>query len=133
MAGEKVRLASVGLGWWAGMLADALNRSGDGEVVNCFARSEDGRKAFAEKYNCRQSASLDELLKDDEVEGVLVATPHSTHTDIICQAASAGKHVFVEKPLTLTVAEGKKAYEATQKAGVTLQIGHHRRLSLIHI
>ena len=127
MAGEKVRLASIGLGWWGGMLVDAVNRSGDCEVVSCFARSEDSRKAFSEKFGCRQAGSLDELLADSEVEGVIIATPHSTHPDMICAAASAGKHVFVEKPLTLTVAEGKRSYEATQKAGVTLQVGHHRR------
>ncbi len=127
MAGDKVRLASVGLGWWAGVLVEAVNRSGAAEVVSGFARSEDSRKAFAEKFGCRPAASLDEVLNDSEVEGILVATPHSTHPDIICQAASAGKHVFVEKPLTLTVADGRKAYEATQKAGVTLQVGHNRR------
>ncbi len=127
MAEDKVRLASVGLGWWAGLLAEAVECSGAGEIVTCFARSEEGRKAFAEKVGCRQAASLDEVLSDSEVEGILVATPHSTHTEIICQAASARKHVFVEKPLTLTAADGRKAYEATRKAGVTLQVGHNRR------
>jgi predicted dehydrogenase len=109
------------------MLADSVNRSGACEVVAGFARSEDSRKAFAEKVGCRPAASLDEVLNDSEVEGILIATPHSTHTDIICQAASAGKHVFVEKPLTLTAADGRKAYEAARKAGVTLQVGHNRR------
>ena len=127
MAEDKVRLASVGLGGWGAMLAGSVDRSGAAEVVSCFARSEEGRKSFAEKVGCRQAASLDELLSDSEVEGILLATPHSTHADIIRQAASAGKHVFVEKPLTLTAADGRKAYEATQKAGVTLQIGHNRR------
>jgi predicted dehydrogenase len=127
MAGEKARLASIGVGWWGGMLVDAVNRSGAAEVLTCFARSEESRKAFADKFGCRQSATYDEVLKDPDVEGVIIATPHSTHPDMICEAASAGKHVFVEKPLTLTVAEGKRSYEATQKAGVTLQVGHHRR------
>ena len=127
MVGEKVRLASIGLGWWGGMMMDDIKRSGCAEVVTCFARSEDNRKAFAEKFGCREASSLDEVLNDPEVEGVTIVTPHSTHTDMICDAASAGKHVFVEKPLTLTMAEGKQAYEATQKAGVTLQVGHHRR------
>lgn len=127
MAEDKVRLASIGLGGWGAMLAGSVERSGAAEVVSCFARSEEGRKSFAEEVGCRQAASLDELLSDSEVEGILLATPHSTHVDIICQAASAGKHVFVEKPLTLTAADGRKAYEATQKAGVTLQVGHNRR------
>ncbi|MBT3352370.1 MAG: Gfo/Idh/MocA family oxidoreductase [Nitrospinaceae bacterium] len=127
MAGDKARLASIGLGRWGAMLVDAVNRSGAAEVVTCFARSEEGRKAFADKFDCRRSASYDEVLNDPEVEGVIIATPHLTHADMICEAASAGKHVFVEKPLTLTVAEGKRSYEATQKAGVALQVGHHRR------
>lgn len=127
MAADKVRLASIGLGWWAGVLADALNRSGSGEVVAGFARSADARKAFAEKYSCRAAASLDDIWKDPEVEGVLIATPHSTHLDIISQAASAGKHVFVEKPLTLTADEAQKAVAAASGANVTLQVGHHRR------
>ncbi len=127
MAGEKVRLASVGLGWWSNILADAVGRSGAGEIVRGFARSEDARKAFAEKHGCRPAASLDEILKDPEVDGILVATPHSTHPDIICEAASAGKHIFVEKPLTLTVAEAKRAVKAAANADVTLLVGHNRR------
>ena len=127
MANDKVRLASIGLGWWGGVLAEAVNRSGAGEVVSGFARGEDARKAFSEKYGCRAAASLDEVWSDPEVEGVLVATPHSTHPDMISEAASAGKHVFVEKPLTLTVSEAKKAIAATSEANVTLQVGHHRR------
>ena len=127
MATDKVRLASIGLGWWGGVLVDALNRSGSGEVVTGFARSEDARKAFSEKHGCRTAGSLDEVWNDSEVEGVIVATPHSTHLDMITAAASAGKHVFVEKPLTLTVDEAKKAVAATSAASVTLQVGHHRR------
>ncbi|MDA1000654.1 MAG: Gfo/Idh/MocA family oxidoreductase [bacterium] len=81
------------------------------------------------KYGCRAAASYEEVLKDPEVEGILLVTPHSTHDDMIAQAASAGKHVFVEKPLTLTAAGAKKAIADTSKAGVTLLVGHNRRRS----
>ncbi len=54
-------------------------------------------------------------------------TLHSTHADIVCRAASAGKHVFIEKPLTLTVADARRAATASREAGVVLQVGHHRR------
>ncbi len=124
---EKVRLASVGLGWWGNVLADAVNRGGTAEIVTCFARTERTRQAFAEKYGCRAAESLGEILKDAEVQGLLTATPHSHHPELIAQAASAGKHIFVEKPFTLTVAEAKKAIEEAQKAGIVLQVGHHRR------
>lgn len=124
---EKVRLASIGLGWWGNVLADAVEKSGEAEIVTCFARTEGTRQAFAEKYGCRAAGSLEEVLKDSKVQGLLTATPHSHHPSLIAQAASAGKHIFVEKPLTLTVADAKKAIADTEKAGVVLQIGHHRR------
>jgi predicted dehydrogenase len=124
---EKVKLASVGLGWWGNVLADAARRSGEVDIVTCFARTESTRQAFAEKYGCRAAASLDDILNDPEVDGLLTATPHSHHPDLIAAAASAGKHIFVEKPLTLTVAEAKKAIKAANEGKVVLQVGHHRR------
>lgn len=127
MAADKVRLAFVGLGRYSNVLADAAGQAGNLEVVNCFTRTAATRKEFAEKYGCRESDSLDGVLSDSEVEGVVVVTPHSTHADIICRAASAGKSVFIEKPLTLTVADAKRAADAASKAGVALQVGHHRR------
>ena len=123
---EAVRLASVGLGWWGGTLAAAAAKEG-GQVVAAFARSAASREAFAAKYPCRTPETFDEILSDPEVEGVLLATPHTTHGDYIVAAAEAGKHVFVEKPLTLTVAEGKRAITAAAGAGVILQVGHNKR------
>ncbi len=127
MAEGKVRLGFIGLGNWGNRLASAAERSGAAEIVRCFARTEETRAAFAEKFDCRPAASLDELLGDDEVVGVAVSTPHSTHEDIIRRAAAAGKHLFVEKPLTLTAAGGRRAAQAAEGAGLTLQVGHHRR------
>jgi len=123
---EAVRLASVGLGWWGGRLADAAKEAG-AEIVTCFARTPAAREEFVEGRNCRAADTLDELLSDPEVEGLLVATPHSTHATLVEQSAAAGKHVFVEKPLTLTVAEGKRAVGAAEEAGIVLQVGHNRR------
>ncbi|MGH9247896.1 MAG: Gfo/Idh/MocA family protein [Acidimicrobiales bacterium] len=124
---DKVRLGSIGLGWWGGSLADAATASGEAEIVSCFARTESAREQFADRYSCRTAGSLDILLAGDDVDGVLVATPHSTHVDIIEAAAGAGKHILVEKPLTLSVPHGRRAIKAASQAGVTLQVGHHRR------
>ena len=124
---EKARLASIGLGWWGNTLAEAVNRSDTAQIVSCFARTESTRKVFSEKHGCRQAKSLEEILKDNEVQGIIAATPHSHHSEIISKAASAGKHIFIEKPFTLTVAEAKKAIEDAKRANVVLQIGHQRR------
>src|SRR5947209_6657828 len=99
---DTVRLGLIGLGWWGGVLAGSARKSGRAEVVTCFARSSDARAAFTKAHGGRAVESVDALLKDPEIQGVLIATPHTTHGSFIEQAASAGKHVFVEKPLTLT-------------------------------
>jgi predicted dehydrogenase len=108
-------------------LAESTRSSGVADVVACYARSDDTRAAFAEQHGCRAVADLDEMLADPEVDGVLVATPHSTHADIAVRTAEAGKHVFVEKPLTLTVADAKRVGESASRAGVVVQVGHNRR------
>ena len=122
-----VRAASVGLGWWGGQLAAASRRSGAVDIVRCFARSPERRQAFAQEHGGRPAESFEELLEDPEVDALILATPHSTHMEMIVAAADAGKHVFVEKPLTLKAADGRRAAEAAKAAGVVLQVGHHRR------
>jgi len=122
-----VRLGLVGLGWWGRVLADAAARSGAAEVVACFARTEPTRAAFAAEAGCRAAGSLPELLEADDIEGVVFATPHTAHLDHVRRAAAAGCHVFVEKPLALTVAEAREAVAAAEAAGVVLMVGHQRR------
>jgi predicted dehydrogenase len=124
---DTVGLGVVGLGWFGAVLADSARSSGVADVVACYSRTEDTRAAFAEKHGSRAVADLDEMLADPAIDGVLVATPHSTHADIAVRVAEAGKHVFVEKPLTLTVADAKRVAEAASRAGVVVQVGHNRR------
>jgi predicted dehydrogenase len=123
---HNVRLASVGLGWWGKVLAGGARAAG-AEIAGAYARSEESRDQFVAEYGGRSFGSYDELLSSDEVDGVLLATPHSTHAELIRDAADAGKHVFVEKPLTLTVESAKSAVAAADEAGVVLQVGHDRR------
>jgi len=124
---DEVRLASVGTGWWGSQLASAVARTGRAAVVSCFARRPEGRKAFAAKHDCRVADSIEELLADPEVEGVVISTANQSHRPLIEQSAKAGKHVFVEKPFTTTVEDGLAAVAAAREAGVLLQVGHQRR------
>ncbi len=123
---EKVRLGCIGLGWWGGVLTEAAAASGAAKVVTCFARTVADRETFAADHGCEPAESLDGLLESD-IEGVLIATPHSTHGDLIVRAAAAGKHVLVDKPMTLTAADAVRATQAAADAGVVLQVGHNRR------
>jgi len=124
---ETVRLGVVGLGWFGGVLAEAARASGLADVVACYSRSPETRSAFADAHGCRAVGDIDEMLGASDVDGVLVATPHSTHVGLAEQAARAGKHVFVEKPLALTVAGVRRVATAAESSGVVLQAGQNRR------
>ena len=121
---SKVRLASVGLGWWGSVLATGAAATG-AEIAGGFARREESREAFVESHG--GLASFREVLAAEDVDGILIATPRTTHADVIVAAAEAGKQVPVEKPFTLDVVSGRKAIEATESAGVVLQVGHNKR------
>lgn len=72
-------------------------------------------------------ASLDEIVERSDVDAILVCTPTTTHADLIERGARAGKAVFCEKPMALTVADADRAIAAAQAAGVPLQVGFNRR------
>jgi predicted dehydrogenase len=122
-----VRVASIGTGRWAGALAEAAGQGTGLALVACTSRSADHRAAFARKHGCRDAPTYEAVLADPEIEGVVITTPHSLHAAQIVAAARAGKHVFVDKPFTLTVADARRATEACRAAGVVLGVGHQRR------
>lgn len=124
---DPVRVASVGLGWWSGVLADAASKAGNLRIVAAASRSADKRATFAAKYGCRPLPGYEAVLADPEVEAVFLTTPHTLHAQHVIAAAEAGKHVFVEKPFALTVADARRAGEACRRAGVALAVGHQRR------
>ena len=126
---EPLRVASIGTGRWSRTLADAAAKAGQVRVVACTSRAAENRAAFAQAYGCRDLPTFEAVLADREVEGVLISTPHSMHADQVVAAARAGKHVFVDKPFTLTVADGRRATQACREAGVVLAVGHQRRKS----
>jgi predicted dehydrogenase len=128
MSSSSLRVASVGLGWWSDVLADAAGRT-DGrlEIVSCFTRSEDKRQAFAKKYNCAAAATLDEILADDSIDAVINTTPNHVHLEMTAAVAAAGKHVFLDKPVANTIGEAREITKVCADAGVVLSVGYQRR------
>ncbi|HKY46705.1 MAG TPA: Gfo/Idh/MocA family oxidoreductase [Acidimicrobiia bacterium] len=123
----QVKLAVVGLGWWGAELVKGVRSTGIADVTACYARTAATRDEFAAQHGMKAATSYEALLSDPDIDGVLLATSHSSHGDLTVQAASAGKHIFVEKPFTLTVEDGRRAMKAASEAGVVLQVGHNRR------
>ena len=122
-----LRVAALGMGWWSDVLADAAKRSDQIEIVSCFTRSEEKRKAFAAKYGCRAAASYEEMLRDDTVEAIVNTTPNDVHLETTRLAAEAGKHVFLDKPIANTIADGQAITRVCEQAGVVLALGYQRR------
>ncbi len=84
-------------------------------------------KTVAEKFGVKAYTSYDDLLKDPEVDAVVIATPTFLHKDMIIKALENHKHVFVEKPITVTSGEAKEVIAAVNRYGVKLQVGYMRR------
>ena len=119
--------AIFGLGRWGNRLVESVQGSSKIKVVKGISRDPDRHQEFAQKTGIKVVSSYGRVLKDPEIGAVILATPHSLHVKQIQQAAKAGKHVFCEKPLTLTRKTAEKAVEACRAAGVTLGIGFNRR------
>ena len=123
-----VRAAIVGLGWWGKTLVDSAQ--GKSNEIQ-FTAAATGTRAKAEEFcrekNIRLLDTYDQVLADPDVDAVVLATPHSMHEDQVKRAAAAGKHVFCEKPFTLTSRSAEAALAAAEKAKIVLAVGFNRR------
>jgi predicted dehydrogenase len=121
--------AIYGLGRWGNRLTESVQGSTKIRFVKGISREPEKHKEFSQKTGVKVVSSYGRVLKDPEIHAVVLATPHSLHVKQIIQAAKAGKHVFVEKPFTLTRKTAEKAVEACKAAGITLGVGYNRRYS----
>jgi predicted dehydrogenase len=124
-----IKAAIVGMGWWGKTLVESVQgSSSDIQFVAGVARTQtDDIKSFAAAQKLRLYDTYEKALADPDVQAVVLATPHSLHTLQVIAAATAGKHVFCEKPFALTKADAEAAVAATKKARVTLGLGYNRR------
>jgi predicted dehydrogenase len=124
---ENVRVAFVGLGWWSDMLADAAKASERITIAASMSRSADKRDAFIKKFGGVAKDTFDGVIGDPAIDAIVLTTPNSMHAMQCLAAAERGKHVFVEKPMALTVADCQRIIAAADKAGVVLATGQNKR------
>jgi len=123
-----LRVAICGAGHWGRRLVESVQgRSGKIGFVTAVTRDPAALKPFAGRHGLALSSDYAAVLADKAIDAVVLATPHSQHAEEIAASAKAGKHVFVEKPFTLTRASAEAAIAACEKAGITLQVGFNRR------
>jgi predicted dehydrogenase len=119
-------IAVIGLGWWGRVIVPLAKSSTKLRVV-AVADPDPAAAQVAGPQSVPLAKSYEDVLENPGVEGVVLCTPHTLHTDQIVRAANAGKHVFCEKPLSLSRKEVLRAVEACNQNGVKLAVGHEKR------
>jgi predicted dehydrogenase len=120
-----IRVGVVGLGYWGPNLARNFGSIPGCELTWLCDASEQAREKLARSFPAaRQTGRIEDLLEDDELDAVILATPVPTHAALAIAVARAGKHCFVEKPLATNAADAELAVAAAADAGRTLMVGH---------
>jgi predicted dehydrogenase len=115
----------VGLGYWGPNLARNFDRLPDAELAWLCDESDGALDRLARGFpGARATASFHELLGDESLDAVALATPVSTHADLARRVLEAGKHCFVEKPLGRSVEEAEPVVDAARAADRVLMVGH---------
>ncbi len=132
-AAAPLRVAVVGTGRIGAMHAELLAHDVPGAAL---AAVHDPDRASAARVGAQLGveavADVDALLARDDVDAVAICSSTDTHADLMVVAAEAGKPIFVEKPVSLDLAELDRALAAVERAGVPLQVGFNRRFDPAH-
>ena len=126
-----ISLGIVGTGGRSLALSEAVFRNPDAQIVSVYDVNPTQVREYFRRLrkwpdalrSIRVHGSLDEFLESDAFSTVLVTTPDFTHKEIALAAIRAGKNVYLEKPMALTVRDAKEIVRAAKKASVLLQIG----------
>ncbi len=120
-----IRVGVVGLGYWGPNLARNLAAIPGCELAWLCDASPEAREKLERSFpSARATGRVEDLLDDDELDAVVLATPVPTHAELAITVAKAGKHCFVEKPLATNAADAERAVAAAADAKKILMVGH---------
>src|SRR5438445_8950225 len=109
-----MRIGIVGAGAMGAMHADAYGRIPGADVVAVYSRTKERATATADQVGASASADFDALLADDAIEALDICLPSAVHREFVVPALEAGKHVFCEAPLALTLEDATAMSEAAR-------------------
>lgn len=129
MTTNTVRVGLIGAGRMGSFHAENLAWRVPGATLAAIADPQPGAaQQLADRLGVAKAYSdLHALLQDKEIDAVAIASPARTHAEWVIAAAAAGKHIFCEKPMAVTLDEADRAIAAAKDAGVVLQVGFNRR------
>ena len=128
MSASPVNVGIVGLGRWAKVLTRAAAKSEKIKIVAGYSRSEEKRHTFQGEMGIPSAQSMEALLGDSSIEGVILTVPNEQHLPLAAAVAKARKHVYTEKPIASTLEEGLEIEALERKYGITVTVGHSARL-----
>lgn len=130
MNGSPLRFGLVGFGAWGQCHAGAVAATAGATLAGIAVPSSDSRQRAAESFpDAFVTADYRELVSRDDIDVVDIVLPSFLHFEVAQAALSAGKHVLLEKPMTLSVAECRRLNELAAEHEVRLAVGHELRLS----
>ena len=121
---DRVRVALVGYGYWGPNLARNFHQLAETELAYVVDADPGAQQRARQLYGCGTTSDLNEVLTDDSLDAVVIATPARTHFGLARAALLAGKHVLVEKPLTMDLEEGRELVALAERRGLALMVGH---------
>jgi predicted dehydrogenase len=127
MTSEPIRFGLAGTGGISNQHVEAMRATGGARLVAVTSATPDRAKAAADKWGVDWSPTLDELLARDDIDAIAVTTPSGFHARIALAAVRAGKHVIVEKPLALSVADADELIAAGRAANRLIAAVSQRR------
>lgn len=120
-----VGTALIGFGYWGANLARNIATNPDLHLIGIADASNDQQRAIRNAHpGIEVWRSLSEILADDRVEAIVIATPAGSHAELVLQALHAGRHVMVEKPLAMSRTEADQIVVEAQASGKVAMVGH---------
>ena len=121
--GDKINLALIGAGFWGKNLARVFHQLGTLKVI-CDSSEDILSAKVAEYPDIQTTISFSEVLASQEINAVVIATPAEAHFSMVKNSLLSGKHVFVEKPLAMTVSQGEELVQIARENEKILFVGH---------
>jgi predicted dehydrogenase len=120
----QIEIAVIGAGYWGPNLIRNFASLPDCRLKLVCDKDEKARSTIAAKFSVNTTASLSDILDDEDIRAVAIATPASTHFAIARECLLRGKHVLVEKPFVLDIGQGEELLALAEQRGLVLMVDH---------
>jgi predicted dehydrogenase len=130
---REIRVGLIGTGWIGQHHGQNVIANPHAHLAAIYNPHEEKAKAFVKRSGAKAPVyrSYEDLLKQADIDAVIIASPNSAHAEQAIAAAEAGKHIYLEKPMAITLEDCRSIAKSVEKAKVKLDMGYHRRLNPI--